>query len=392
MAIQQFTAGQTLTAAAMNTLQASDFNYTRKIVTTATYTAVLEDRGQLLEFQNAGGTTVTIPPNSSVAFSLGDVLEIISSSSATVQIVGDTGVTIEATGGITSLTSAWQKAQLVKRETNNWVLTGITSVAILDSTITNADVANNAAIALSKIASGTAAQVVIANSSGTPTYTTISGDVTINSSGVVQIEPGKIVDADINASAAIDKTKISGTAITAGDTGTVTSTMIADGTIVNGDINASAAIAASKISGTAITAADTGTVTSTMIADGTIVNADINASAAIALGKLADATIDIKTGNYTLQLTDKNKFIKMNITSTANTVTVPLDSTVTFPEGAQIHIIQYGTGKTQIVGASGSVILYSTPGAYLRAQYSSATLLKCAAANTWILMGDLSAS
>jgi sporulation protein YlmC with PRC-barrel domain len=392
MAIQQFTAGQTLTAAAMNTLQASDFNYTRKIVTTATYTAVLEDRGQLLEFQNAGGTTVTIPPNSSVAFSLGDVLEIISSSSATVQIVGDTGVTIEATGGITSLTSAWQKAQLVKRETNNWVLTGITSVAILDSTITNADVANNAAIALSKIASGTAAQVVIANSSGTPTYTTISGDVTINSSGVVQIEPGKIVDADINASAAIDKTKISGTAITAGDTGTVTSTMIADGTIVNGDINASAAIAASKISGTAITAADTGTVTSTMIADGTIVNADINASAAIALGKLADATIDIKTGNYTLQLTDKNKFIKMNITSTANTVTVPLDSTVTFPEGAQIHIIQYGTGKTQIVGASGSVILYSTPGAYLRAQYSSATLLKCAAANTWMLMGDLSAS
>ena len=172
----------------------------------------------------------------------------------------------------------------------------------------------------------------------------------------------------------------------------ITSAKIADGAIVNADVNASAAIDKTKISGTAVTVADTGTVTSAMIADGTIVNADINASASIELGKLADATIDIKTGNYTLQLTDKNKFIKMNITSTANTVTVPLDSTVTFPEGAQIHIIQYGTGKTQIVGASGSVILYSTPGAYLRAQYSSATLLKCAAANTWMLMGDLSAS
>jgi hypothetical protein len=110
------------------------------------------------------------------------------------------------------------------------------------------------------------------------------------------------------------------------------------------------------------------------------------------LGKLADATIDIKTGNYTLQLTDKNKFIKMNITSTANTVTIPLDSTITFPEGAQIHIIQYGSGKTQVVGASGSVNIYATPGTYLRAQYSSATLLKCATANTWMLMGDLSAS
>ena len=136
----------------------------------------------------------------------------------------------------------------------------------------------------------------------------------------------------------------------------------------------------------------TGTVTSTMIADATIADADISATAAISLGKLADATIDIKTGSYTLQLTDKNKFIKMNITSTANTVTVPLDATVAFPEGSQIHIIQYGSGKTQIVGASGAVYIYATPGAYLRAQYSSATLLKCAAANTWMLMGDLSAS
>jgi len=229
----------------------------------------------------------------------------------------------------------------------------VTSAKILDGTIVDADINAAAAIALSKLASGTSGQIVVHSSSGVPTATTVSGDVTIDSTGNVQIAADKIVNADINSSAAI---------------------------------------AASKISGTAITAADTGTVTSTMIADGTIVNADINTAAAIALGKIADATIDIKTGNYTLQLTDKNKFIKMNITSTANTVTIPLDSTVTFPEGAQIHIIQYGSGKTQVVGASGSVIIYATPGAYLRAPYSSATLLKCAAANTWILMGDLSLS
>jgi hypothetical protein len=66
----------------------------------------------------------------------------------------------------------------------------------------------------------------------------------ITSSAIVD---GTIVNADINASAAIDKTKISGTAITAGDTGTVTSTMIVDGTIVDADINASAAINTTKI-------------------------------------------------------------------------------------------------------------------------------------------------
>jgi len=70
------------------------------------------------------------------------------------------------------------------------------------------------------------------------------------------------------------------------DTGTVTSTMILNGTILDTDINASAAIAKTKIAGTAITAADSGTVTSTMIADATIVNADVSATAAIAKTKL----------------------------------------------------------------------------------------------------------
>jgi len=154
----------------------------------------------------------------------------------------------------------------------------------------------------------------------------------------------------------------------------VTSAKIADGAIVNADVNASAAIAYSKL--------NLGT---------SIVNADVNASAAIDLGKLADATIDEKSTSYTLVLTDKNKFIKMNVTSTANTVTVPTNASVAFPIGSQIHIIQYGSGKTQVIPVSGTVTLYSTPGAYLRAQYSSATLLKCDT-NIWMLMGDLSAS
>ena len=50
--------------------------------------------------------------------------------------------------------------------------------------------------------------------------------------------------------------------------------------------------------GTVVTTGDTGSVTSTMIADGTIVNADINASAAIAVSKLAASTISgITLGN-----------------------------------------------------------------------------------------------
>jgi hypothetical protein len=79
---------------------------------------------------------------------------------------------------------------------------------------------------------------------------------------------GEIVNADIKAGAAIDKSKISGTAITAADSGTVTSTMIADGTIVDADINASASIALSKLATNPLARANhTGTQTSSTISD-----------------------------------------------------------------------------------------------------------------------------
>jgi len=76
--------------------------------------------------------------------------------------------------------------------------------------------------------------------------------------------------------------------VTTADTGTVTSTMIANGTIVNDDINASAAIAASKISGTAVTQADTGTVTNAMLA-GSIAN-----------NKLENSSVTINTNSLSL--------------------------------------------------------------------------------------------
>ena len=168
----------------------------------------------------------------------------------------------------------------------------------------------------------------------------------------------------------------------------VTSDKIVDGTIVNADINASAAIDKTKISGTAITAADTGTVTSTMIADGTIVNADISTTAAVDLGKLADIVTNAQTASYGLVLADKNKLIEMNVGS-ANNLTVPLNSTQAFPTGSQIHILQTGSGQTTVV-ATGGVTINATPGLKLRAQWSSATLIK-RGTDTWVLIGDLSA-
>ena len=118
----------------------------------------------------------------------------------------------------------------------------------------------------------------------------VTFDGTGNVSLTTVIGTGAIVNADINASAAIDKTKISGTAITAADSGTVTSAMIANATIVDADVSATAAIAKTKLD-------LGGTITSADLVDGTIVNSDINAAAAIALSKLA--TDPLARANHT---------------------------------------------------------------------------------------------
>lgn len=90
---------------------------------------------------------------------------------------------------------------------------------------------------------------------------------------------------------------------------------------------------------------------------------------------------------YTLVLTDKDKLVELNNAS-AITLTVPTN-TVAYPVGAQINLLQTGSGQVTVVGDTG-VTVNATPGLKLRAQWSSATLIK-RATNTWVLVGDLSA-
>jgi hypothetical protein len=68
----------------------------------------------------------------------------------------------------------------------------ITSTMITDGTIVNGDISTSAAIALSKLASGTSAQVIVASSAGVPTYVTLSGDVTISDTGVATIQADSV--------------------------------------------------------------------------------------------------------------------------------------------------------------------------------------------------------
>jgi len=88
----------------------------------------------------------------------------------------------------------------------------VDSSKIVDESIVNADIANAAGIAHSKLSGMSAGNVLIGNSSNVANSTTISGDVTINSSGVTAITAGSIVTTDIAADA-IDGTKIADNSI-----------------------------------------------------------------------------------------------------------------------------------------------------------------------------------
>ena len=74
--------------------------------------------------------------------------------------------------------------------------------------IVNADVASAAAIAYSKLATLTSGNIVLGSSANVATSTAVTGDVTISNTGVTAIATGVIVNADINASAAIAGSKI----------------------------------------------------------------------------------------------------------------------------------------------------------------------------------------
>jgi hypothetical protein len=101
-----------------------------------------------------------------------------------------------------------------------------------------------------------------------------------------------------------------------------------------------------------------------------------------------------KTAAYQLTTSDINTMIQMNGAFAFNVDT----SLAVLPAGAQIHLLALTAGVTVAATATTTVpTIYATPGLKLRAQYSTATLIKLSAssasgtASTWLLVGDLTA-
>jgi hypothetical protein len=175
-----------------------------------------------------GTTNTQTLTNKTISAASNTISEIANANIAAAAAIADTKLgTISTASKVqnsaTTATSSNSGSAIVSRDASGNFSAGIITAALTGNVTGNASTATT-------LATGRDFEIT-----GDVTATAVSfngsGNVTLNTS----IAAGVVVDADINASAAIDKTKISGTAITAADTGTVTNTMLA-GSIDNGKL------------------------------------------------------------------------------------------------------------------------------------------------------------
>lgn len=88
------------------------------------YTFVLTDAGNICEFTNAAAVTVTVPPNSSVAFPVGTQIDVMAGGAGKVTFAQGAGVTIKSASSFKSLSAQEAAGTLVKMATDIWRLSG----------------------------------------------------------------------------------------------------------------------------------------------------------------------------------------------------------------------------------------------------------------------------
>ena len=91
-------------------------------VAVTAYTLALSDAGGLINATT--GMTITVPPNSTAAFATGSQVLLYRSAVSGVAITAGVGVTVNAAGSASNISSRYSVASLMKLSTDNWVLAG----------------------------------------------------------------------------------------------------------------------------------------------------------------------------------------------------------------------------------------------------------------------------
>ena len=237
-----------------------------------------------------------------------------------------------------------------------WV--GAENFAVSDGEITDVKVNANADIQISKLEPGTSGQIIVCDSSGVPTYVTLSVDETISNSGVI----------------------------------TVGGNTVAIGTDTTGDY------VASLVAGTGITLTN---------------NSGESATPTIAIGQSVATTASPTFANMTLtgSVSVAGNVVSHAVPETASSLTNAVDGKIlkvsgtsssialttaggSWTNGTQFTVINTNAGSLTVAAGSGTTFLAAPlagSNVKLRAQYSTATFIY-ESGTGWYVIGDLTST
>lgn len=132
----------------------------------------------------------------------------------------------------------------------------------------------------------------------------------------------------------------------------------------------------------------TSAVTTVNILDANVTTAKL-ADKSVSSAKLGALTTAGQSGAYTFVLGDAETLVKMTGGSPVN-FTIPLNSSVAFPLGTQLNVLQEGAGQVTIVGTGGVTVVSEGSKFKTKAQWAIATAIKLDT-NTWVVVGNLAA-
>lgn len=93
--------------------------------TGTTYTLVLGDANDIVTMDNASANVLTIPPNSSVAFTVGTVINVIQLGAGATSVTAGSGVTLNGVStGSGALDAQYAACSMVKLATDTWHIGG----------------------------------------------------------------------------------------------------------------------------------------------------------------------------------------------------------------------------------------------------------------------------
>jgi hypothetical protein len=131
-----------------------------------------------------------------------------------------------------------------------------------------------------------------------------------------------------------------------------------------------------------VTTNGTQTLTNKTISQSQVTDLTTNLAAKFPLNVATSA----QTVSYTLDIEDAQLVVEMNV-ATANTLTIPPNSSVAFPVGTSIFVVQTGAGQTTITAGAG-VTVNSFIGLKIIGRWAGCTLIK-RATDTWVAVGGL---